>query len=308
MVQTAQQKVDTNQQKFAQASARGVAQLNLRPGPSGMFSNVNEVIEHLRRAEDGGYQFRLSWIKSCYRDPEMLGDPWAYYFEPCFPDLYPMLSEGSDLPILPTGPTVACSKDNIITPRIKEGECDPLLLPRDRNAAHTYIHRYLKLKPAVRAEIDRFTRDHFKGPVVAAHIRGPGRFHGGAANLRRRAGAEGDVPYHLYFGAINQALKTRTTARIFVCSDSSEVIERAHLEFGDRVLTYTASRSKFGEMHDVNHIENNGLKFSPYKLGLDVLVEAYLMTRCDFLVHGNSNVANFILCAAPAIDHDYVAA
>ena len=158
----------------------------------------------------------------------------------------------------------------------------------------------------MRDEIDRFTKDHFKGPVVAAHIRGPGRLDGGTASLRRRAGAEREVPYHLYFDAINRAL-TSNTSQILVCSDSSVVIERAQMEFGDRVLTYTASRSKFGEMH-ANHRENRGQEFSPYKLGLDVLVEAHLMARCNFLVHGNSNVANFILCAAPALAHDYVAA
>lgn len=276
----------------------------LRLRVHGMFSNVNEVVEQARLAERDGYRFHIDWSRSCYRDPERAGDPWEYYFEPCFPDLP---DPGPNPKEVVGGPAIACTRENVITPRLEDGKCNPLLLPHDRNAAHAYITRHLKLKPEVKAVIDDFVQGHFVGPVIGAHIRGPGRLDGGSGDMRRQINPEGGVPYDVYFKAVNNALEARPSARILVCSDSSEVIERTRHAYGERVISYAASRSEFGEMH-ADHPENEGLEFSPYQLGLDVLVEAYLMARCDFLVHGNSNVANFVLSANPDLAHEYVPA
>jgi len=280
----------------------------LRLRPSGMFSNVNEVVEQVRLARQGGYQFIIDWSRSCYNDPDHPGDPWDYYFEPCFSGLDDATLRRADLPELPTGEVVACTRANIITPRLRDADCDPLLLPRDRHGAHDLITRHLRLKPDVRRVTEAFMHEQFTGPVIGLHLRGPGRMDGGAAALRRAQVLDGGVPYGVYFDAVDRALKNRPEAQVLICSDSSQVIDRVRDSYGDRVITYTATRSAFGEMHVANHPANAGQSFSPYVLGLDVLVEAYLLARCDFFVHGNSNVANFVLCAAPDLPHEYVPA
>lgn len=276
--------------------------LELRP--AGMFSNVNEMVEQLRLAELGGYRFVTNWSRSCYRDPDRPVDPWTYYFEPCFPGLEEL---DDDLPVLPGGTSVACTRDNIITPRLEDANSNPLLLPKDRQGAHDLINRYLHLRPEVSAIIDSFAETYFTGPVIGLHIRGPGRIDGGALTLRKPHLSDGGVPAELFLRHADAALDKFPGAQIFACSDSSLVIDQVQAEYGDRVVTYDATRSVFGEMH-ANHPKNAGQVFSLYKLGLDVLVEAWLLARCDFLVHGNSNVANFVLCAAPDLPHDYVPA
>lgn len=272
-----------------------------------MFSNVNEVIEHLRLADIGGYRFAIDWTVSCYRDPQRHGDPWEYYFKPVYPDLPFAALEGQSWPELPRGVPVACTVANIITPRLKDGACHPLLLPRDRHSAHALIARHLHLNDDVTDIIEDFAARHFNGPIIGLHTRGPGRIDGGAATLRRNINPDGGVPFEVYFDAVDAALRQYPDARIFSCSDSSMVIENIHARYGSRVITYDATRSAFGEMH-ARHPENAGQSFDAYTLGLDVLVEAYLLTRCDILVHGNSNVANFVLCAKPDLPHQYVLA
>lgn len=271
---------------------------------AGMFSNVNEVVEQLRLAEKNGYRFAIDWTASCYLDPSRAGDPWSYYFEPCFADL-PKEVIPEDAAVLPGGPQIACTRDNIITPREQDGNCDPLLLPRDRAGAHALIQRYLWLAPGVRAEIDRFRARYFTSPVIGLHIRGPGRVHGGALQLRQRMLPDGGVPLEVYFDATDTVLRNQPRAMVFACSDSSVVIEAVQQRYGDRVFTYAATRSAFGEMHAA-HPENAGQSFVPYKLGLDVLVEASLLAQSVFFVHGNSNVANFVLCKSPDLPHHYV--
>ena len=274
---------------------------------AGLFSNVNEVVEQLRLAELGGYQFGIDWSESCYRDELQTGDPWEYYFEPCFSNLTLQNLHHSDAPILPGGVKVACTQDNIITPRIHDGDCNPLLLPRDRIEANRLIKRYIHLSGAASVTVDKFKRTNFSGELIGLHIRGLGRTHGGVPELRKQHSVDGHIPFGIFFEKVEQALKQKPSAKIFACSDSSEVIETVKSEFGSRVLTYEATRSKFGEMH-ANHPENNGQKFSPHKLGMDVLLEAYLLAQTDFLIHGNSNVCNFVLCLNPNLPHEYVKA
>jgi len=277
----------------------------LKLRPAGMFSNVNEVVEQMRRAETGQYCFAIDWSTSCYRNLQRPGDPWSYYFDPCFPGLN---TEFTDLPVLPGGRVVACSRDNIITPRLQDGQSNPLLLPRDRTAAHAVLQRAIRPNAKVKAEAQRFFSENFGGPVIGLHLRGPGRLDGGSQELRQKYGLKpGQVPVEIYFSQVDQGLIAQPEARIFACSDSSMVINQITERYGDRVITYPAQRSAFGEMH-TNHSANQGKTFSPYLLGRDVLVEALLLARTNLFVHGNSNVANFVLCQAPHLAHAYVQA
>ncbi|MGU9956384.1 MAG: hypothetical protein ACNYPI_01685 [Arenicellales bacterium WSBS_2016_MAG_OTU3] len=61
-------------------------------------------------------------------------------------------------------------------------------------------------------------------------------------------------------------------------------------------------------MHNstIRNNKNKGLTFSPYKLGLDVVVETYLLARTNYFVHGTSNVANFVLSVNDRLDSFYV--
>ncbi len=287
----------------AQTTPATVRCLRLRPIPSGIFSNVNEVIEQARLAENGGYRFFIDWSVSCYRDPDEAGDPWEYYFEQSFPDVTP----DPDAPDLPGGPQIACTRDNIITPRLQDGNCNPLLLPRDRFASARLLHQYVRVKPDIQQQVEAFRAAHWRDKMIGLHIRGPGRLHGGAGELRAALGAEGAVPFQPFFDQADRILSLMPDAGVFVCSDSQPVIDVVRDRYGDKVVDYPAIRSEFGEMH-AGHPENQGQSFPPKRLGLDMIIEALLLARCDVFVHGNSNVANFVLSYDPYLMHVYVQA
>lgn len=283
----------------------------LRLRNAGMFSNVNEVVEQLRRACRGNYQFVIDWTDSPYSDPGWPGDPWDQYFHPCFTKDGIDASSADDclsgFPVLPGGVEVACARDNIITPREEDGVCAPLLLPLDRHAAHQLIKQYLLLKENVIREINAFEAAYFDGHVIGLHIRGPGRTDGGVPMMRRAFGADSEVPLKPFCAVVDQEINTHPNALIFVCSDSSAVISSITTRYGERVVYWPALRSEFGEMH-AQHPNNRGQTFSGYRLGLDVLVEAYLLARTSFFIHGNSNVANYVLCLNPKIRSAYILA
>jgi len=278
----------------------------LRLRAAGMFSNVNEVVEQVRLAKLHGYQFVIDWSDSCYNEMNEDGDPWGYYFEPCYSGL-PELAElgGGEKQYLKGGEAVACSADNIITPRVKDGQCSPLLLPRDRVAANRLIESAIFPKLNITEQVDQFRKRHFPEQVIGVHIRGPGRTDGGVPELRAKFRLEYGVPIDLYSDRISEALKRMPKAKLFICSDSAKVIAKMQERFNEKVVCFDALRSEFGEMH-AGHRQNRGLVFPPRTLGQDVVIEAYLLARTDFFVHGNSNVANFVLCRAPALTNDYV--
>lgn len=301
MFKSLRRRLERIRQGVVRSACAGTSDVRLlRLRPDGMFSNVNEVVEQLRRAEAANYRFIIEWTTSCYRDPERHADPWTYYFEACFPEQYRV-----GLPILAGGVEIACCRDNIITPRIRDGDCNPLLLPQDRQRANDLISRYIRLKPDVAESIQAFASKQFRPRMIGLHIRGPGRTDGGVPALRRRYGNPDEVPLKVFFEQTDEALRQVPDAGIFGCSDSSVVIDAIRDRYGDRAAFYPAIRSPFGEMH-TGHPRNEGQVFPPYRLGLDILNEAYLLARTDMFVHGNSNVANFVLCATPLLPHAYV--
>ena len=266
-----------------------------------MFSNVNEVVQRLHLAQLGGFDFAIRWPRSVYRDDDRPDDPWSYFFEPCFAE------DDIDVAALEHWDefgTVIRGADNTITPRASWRDGGMLIFPTNRHIAAQHIKTRLKLKPNIQSIIDQFTKKHFHRPIIGLHIRGEGRDHGGAAELRAQLPCENGVPYDKYFELVRHDLKEMPDARIFICSDSRKVIGRVVQEFGDAVFWYDSSRSDFGEMHERRNSPETE-HVSGYKLGEDILVEAYLLSHTDVFIHGNSNVANFVLCKSPELKNRY---
>jgi hypothetical protein len=274
----------------------------LRLRKAGMFSNVNEVVQQAFLAERDNYEFLIDWVRSCYRDEDRGGDPWMYYFEPCFP--HASLT-GEEIIVLEGGPAVACARDNIITPRMEDGKCDPLLLPRNRTVPARIIEKYVRLNARTRDVVTSAIRSWPDADVIGLHIRGPGRTDGGAPRLRAQVSTGEAVPLAWYFRFVDQALEARPGAYVFACSDSSTVIDGVKARYGERVVTYDAVRTAYGEVHAMNR-HGDGVRFSGYRLGLDVVVEAHLLSQTVYFIHGSSNVANFVLCRNPHLPHRYV--
>ncbi len=274
----------------------------LRLRSHGMFSNVNEVVEQVRLATENGYQFYIDWHRSCYKVQDRHEDPWSYYFEQPF-GVLPVA--GKKYKRLETGRPVACTTDNIITPRLQDGQCDPLLLPTNRLEASKLIERHILLNESTKHVLETFISNNFYKQMIGLHVRGRGKTDDGSARLRGLGSVDEPVDLKPYFTAVDTYLAELPEAGILVCSDSEEIISKTRKRFGERLVVYDATRTKFGEMH-ADHQENAGQRFDPHKLGLDVLIEAYALARCDTFVHGISNVANFVLCRAPDIRSTYV--
>ena len=271
-------------------------------GRRGLLAAVNSVAQFAELVEADGRDFVVIGPRSFYFDPEKQGNPWLYYFEPVFPGA----RLGRNPPRVIDHYKDAIAKvDHALAPRMLWGIRQGLELPRDRHRGHRLLARYIRLNSTARNAVDSFANTHFNAPVVGLHIRGPGGTHGGALELRKMLDPTSPIPFEHYFRATDTALDRHPDAALLACSDSQMVIDRVRERYGARVLTYNASRSDFGEMHE-NHPANEGLRFSPFRLGMDVVTEAHLLAKCVHFVHGISNIANYVLCRAPDMPNTYV--
>lgn len=258
-------------------------------GGRGMFSIVNDLVDHLCVADSSGYKLKLAWLKSPYKSENTEEDAFAYYFEDFF-------KSGVGDKLVGEKKSFAFRRGNCITPR-KGGLAQPI----EREKVNGIIEKYIKLKPHITKKIDEFVKNNFKGYVIGLHIRGKGRLDGGTGTLRNRGELVEGVPYNLYFDKLNELLKSYD-ASILLCSDSQRVVDYCTSEYGDRIVTYSAIRSPGGEMHQ-KHGEFKDVK---YELGEDVLIEAHLLSMTDYLIHGNSNVTNFVLCKNSRLKNFYI--
>jgi hypothetical protein len=258
-----------------------------------MFSNVNEAVQGFYRSEKEGWNLLIDWPGSFYADSNFL-NAWTQFF------VQVEVSDAMKRASVQL-PSRWCYRDNIIAPRGRNSR--HLAPPADRKLANTIIDRHLRLRPNLLAQIDQATRRLLAGRnVLGLHIRGPGRTHGGVPSyiksLRARWPELGAPPYLAYFEAVDRALEQCRYNRILLCTDAAEVRGEVVRRYGtNRVRWYNSAVIIGGETHLPRH--NHG--FSRRRLGEDVIIEAYLMSKVDFLVHGNSNVTNFVLCNAPGL-------
>lgn len=269
--------------------------------PHGMFSNVNQVIDALYLAEQGGYGVLVRWGRdSCYYDPATGSkDVWGYYFEP-------VCQHGPDRPgrgdfVLEN---TAYRKENVITPRCRDS--NTLRPPRDRFLVRDIIERHIRLKPHIVRIVEQFASTHLqkrRGPLVGLHVRGAGKQDGGAEIYKPRLELARGVPFAAYREKLDAYLAEHPESTIFLASDSQMVVDSFSDWYGERVKTYPSIRDHYGEMHARNPRGwlRRKPRFSPYRLGEDVVVEAYLLSSADHFIHGISNVSAFVACNNPQL-------
>jgi hypothetical protein len=265
-----------------------------------MFSVVNELIDHFYVGDLKGYKIKPRWKKSPYKSAEHGDDVFSYYFEPLY------IPNENDVEIGRVGKH-ARRKGNLITPT-ENGYMDQ---PKSRDVVQKIIEKYFKLKKHIIEKIDDFEKNNFKNnKILGVHLRSgdiltcsyhPLNSVGVDDKLKQTAVLHNGVPYDLYFEEVDRYLNSNKNALIFLCSDSTDVIKQCKKKYGSKIITYDSIRSDFGETHHDSKFSN-----MKYKLGEDILIEAYLLCKVDYLIHGMSNVTNFVLCNNSKLKNHFI--
>lgn len=118
--------------------------------------------------------------------------------------------------------------------------------------------------------------------MVGIHIRG----------TDMKSTQDHPIPPHVlqFINALDNIQKRERISKIFLCTDEESIVEQIRNKYGNMVVCTTAYRSDDGESIHKGH---NGEKrqYHHYLMGREVLVDALVLSQCEHLICGHSNVA-----------------
>jgi len=164
-------------------------------------------------------------------------------------------------------------------------------LERNRIPANELISEFIKIHTGILSRVAEYYSRCMAGKtIVGVHIRGTEHrreiedWHGLNLAVERQ-----------YIDAVDAFLERNPDAYVFLATDTEATLEHFRNYYGDRCLYYAARRSSSGNSP---HKEFGGAA-----VGEEMLIEALLLAKTDFFIHGISNVAFAVLAFAPGLPH-----
>lgn len=153
------------------------------------------------------------------------------------------------------------------------------------------IIKHIRIKDMYTKCADKFFRENLGGkPFIGVHCRGP-EHNGEIGGWHCFARADEE----LYFKEVDLYLSGRPECRVFLATDTASTVSKFQERYGDKLVYRYATRSSTGSSP---HLEKGGPK-----VGEEVLLDALILSKSDFLLHGISNVAFAVLCLNEQLEH-----
>jgi len=225
-----------------------------------------------------GYKYYIDFTTGCQYTDESIHNTqnvWEYYFQQPSGSEYPSVDR------------IAKVIDTIID--VPESEFrdvfmvnpTPEYISNRRHEFNKIINEYIHLQPSTQQKIQEFVESKFSGKrVLGVHFRGTD--HPDKQSVFN------------YFQEIKE--KAANYDLIFCASDEADRLNALVAVFGDKVVSYDSLRS---ESAQPLHYSDK----PKFKIGEDVIIEAYLLSHTDFLFCcSNSNVNYFSRAINPTLD------
>lgn len=231
---------------------------------SGFFGCLYDALRHIYTAEWQDEKWYIDWGKeSLYYDESKGPNVWNNYFtQP--------LTEKAD-----QDGFEVCGYQEIPEKGVEF-----------RKIINKLIHKHIHLNGEIEAKWQRILDNWPTGNTVGVHIRYTDKFNWQAFNCPPES-----VPLELpvYINAVNQALNIGFD-NVYLATDYAPAIDAFQRAYGSKLMYLKAPRSSNGstihrDMPDVGGFEK----------GLTVLLDAYSLANCDYLIRSCSNVSSFAM-------------
>lgn len=241
----------------------------------GMGICLTSTLNHLLYCEHSNLTPVVYWYKSLYHEPSGFNgkqNEWDYYF-------------------LPVSALSYNNGDIVNYFCMHQADCGHFSYydtsNEKRNLAHQLINKYVIPNSIVKTKIDQFYNKYMVGKqTIAIHIRGTDKQF-----------EEKPVPPSII---VAEALKyADQNTQFFIATDEQKLLNgMLELLQGRDVIYYDCYRSDDGKP-----LHHKKPKPSIAQLGEDVIVEMWLMSKCDMLLHTLSNVSSIPLYVNPRLNH-----
>ena len=229
---------------------------------AGLFSNVFHVLTHLGYAKDLGLTpvVDMENFATLYNEPEPVGgskNAWEYYF------LQPSPFSLKD---------VYRSKRVIFSYGSNNSAFGAYYdFPRSQKLAG----QFLQIRPEIMALADTFAQEHFQGETLGVHIRGQ--------EMKTAPGHPVPPSIDEMLARAESMQQRHPIAKIFVVSEEQAYIDAFHRRFGGKAVSSEAFRT-----YDTNAytLAEYPRPLHMYRLGRELMLDALLLSRCDYLLAG----------------------
>jgi len=162
---------------------------------------------------------------------------------------------------------------------------------KERQIAHDIIKQHLILQPHIQRLIDDFYNSNLKGrKILGVHKRGTD------ISIHHEP-----APLEFFFESVDKVIKEYD--QIFLSTDEKRVVD-AFKERYQNVLN--VSYETLSNYSNLPNFKTNEGKSEGYQVGVDAILDAYLLAKSDFLIKGNSNLSNFSLLLNPELKFIYI--
>lgn len=246
--------------------------------PCGFFGNYFITLNGIRFLNSLGLEAVPWWGASClYFDDSTAPNVWARFFSATEPGR----AAG------PGGPPA-------LKYRASAMGMTAYRAPTPRLAASALMRRFAAPRPSFQMDCDRFIAEAFGGrPAIGVHVRGTDAGRG----LEDRTCIDMD----LVDEEIRGSLSRYPDAVIFLATDEDDILGRFRRRYGDRLRYRDGIRSP--DQRSIHGHYDAGMPGSGFTKGRDVLVDALVLSRCQFLIRSHSAVTTFALCWNPSLPY-----
>jgi hypothetical protein len=263
------------------AAAPSLATLRIAPGQAGFFGEVFCALNGLRMAEKHGLAARINWgPRSQYFEPDYAqdGDVWGAFFVTSRFDFRQK----------------AGTKGPLFSVTLKPGAHDftPYEGMSIRRSVGLALRAWCQPQPNIAKAVDEAQAQLFAGRfMLGVHI----RLTDAAAGFEDRQ----TVDLEQFFLAADSWLSEHPAAGIFLATDEGRIVAAFEARYGARVTFQDCLRSEDGT--SIHGHYDAGVSGNPYQKGREVLIDALLLARCDYLIRTHSRVTAYSLCWSPEL-------
>ena len=252
-----------------------------RIGNSGFFSNFFYVLGHIVYAQKKNYipVVDMENYKTLYNEDFLCKgtkNAWEYYFKE---------KSGITLTDAYKSRNVILSDNYYLSQYVPSyvGFKESLLTSKDITTLHDVFFKYNEIAPEILETQDAYVKENFGETTIGIHLRGSDMFD--------CKGHPKPAEVDNFLKKLDDIIENNSEAKIFLCTDENHYVSLLKEKYGEKVLTRDVYRSNDHAGKGIHLEDNQNIReYHKYNLGLEVLLDSLILSKCQYLIYGNSNV------------------
>lgn len=265
------------------------------PLGAGFFSNYFWVLGHVVFAKKLGYipVVDMENYKTLYSEEESVegvNNAWNYYFEDV---------DGISLKEAYDSNRYVLGREKYLTKYAEKYSDENYRYPTEKMIDYykPYIQKYMRIRADLRQKFEQEWTETVKeaGRSVGIHIRG--------TDMKNDLGHPMPADVESYAEYAKELISGDDSIRhIYLATDEVDILEKfqklladenVEIHFQDAFRVADTKESKKVGIHETE--VKNKRKQHHYLMGVEVLRDAYFLSKCDYLICGHSNITNIVI-------------